>query len=371
MTSVKAALAQLAARMAPERPGLPEAELVAAPATVEELAHLLRQATEAGMKTLIWGGGTHQGYGGRVEPDLLLVTTRLNRIAAWEPDDLTVVVGAGVEAADLELRLAERGQSAILPTYQPGATVGGLIAAGISCYRRGRYGPTRDRVLEVTLVTGDGRVVKAGGRVVKNVTGYDLPRLAAGSYGALGVIAEVCLKLWPVPPGAATVTVDDPELAASRVYRPLAVITTSHDSRIYLSGTDDEVAAQIERLGGEAIPGWQWPAPLPGQVEFSLRVPPALVTTALDRIPSGWSYIAQHGVGLIETGGPDLEGAADLRGWAESVGGALVVAAGPDQFYQRFDPWGKPPPTVDLQRRLVAAFDPARILNPGRLPGGI
>ena len=104
---------------------------------------------------------------------------------------------------------------------------------------------------------------------------------------------------------------------------------------------------------------------------MSLRIPPALITVGLKRLPPGWSYIAQHGVGVIEVGSQDEGEAAALREWVESVGGSLVLTSAPDELYQRFDPWGKPPPTVDLQRRLVAAFDPGRILNPGRLPGGI
>ncbi|NIR39303.1 MAG: FAD-binding protein, partial [Gemmatimonadetes bacterium] len=93
------------------------------------------------------------------------------RVVDWQPDDLTVVVEAGVTVGTLESMLAERGQTALLPEWGPEATVGGVVAAGISGYRRARLGPTRDRVLEVTIVTGDGRVVRGGGRVVKNVSG--------------------------------------------------------------------------------------------------------------------------------------------------------------------------------------------------------
>ena len=147
------------------------------------------------------------GIGHRFDPDLILSTARLDRIIAWEPDDLTVVVEAGVTVEDLEEMLAGKGQTALL-SEQPGpATVGGAVAAAISGWRRFRYGPLRDRVLEVTLVTSDGRVVTAGGRLVKNVTGYDIPRLAAGSFGSLGLIARVCLKLWPLPAACATVRV--------------------------------------------------------------------------------------------------------------------------------------------------------------------
>ncbi len=357
--------------MTTDLPGLPEAEFVTAPKTVEQLATLLSAATAAGMKVLVWGGGTHQGFGARVSADLLVVTTRLNQVLAWEPEDLTVVVEAGVEAVELEGRLAERGQSAVLPTSTDAATVGGVIAAGISSYQRRRYGPTRDRVLEVTLVTGDGRVVRGGGRVVKNVTGYDLPRLATASFGSIGVIASVCLKLWPRPAATATVSVDDAERAATLVYRPLAILSDGSRTQVYLGGTEAEVDNQIERLGGRAESGLAWLPTPRGELQWSLRVPPALVGPALARLPSGWGYLAQHGVGLIEAGSHDLEGAGDLRSWAESIGGALVLVAAPDPLYGQIDPWGSPPPTLAMQRRVIAAFDPGRILNPGRLPGGI
>jgi len=371
VTSIKVALANLVSQMQPPESQLPEAELVAGPATIEELAHLLAQANAAGLKVLVWGGGSHQGLGGRVTPDLLLVTTALDRIIAWEPEDLTVVAEGGVAAARLEDHLGGRGQTALLPTQPLQATIGGVIAAGISSYRRGRYGPTRDRILEVTLVTGDGRVVRGGARVVKNVTGYDLPRLAAGSLGSIGVIASVCLKLWPLSAAAATVVVDDPERVAALVYRPLAIISTRHNTRVYLAGTEAEVNSQIGRLGGDGQLGHDWPADPPGGMRWSLRVPPALVNYALTKLPSTWSYVAQHGVGLVEAGSDDLEGAVELREWSEAIGGALVLAAAPDEVYGLIDPWGTPPATLDLQRRLIAAFDPGRILNPGRLPGGV
>lgn len=371
MTSLRVELARLAASMRPEIPGLPEADITAAPHSIEEVASLLEKSTSSGLKVLVWGGGTHQGYGGRVEPDLVLVTTRLNRTIAWEPEDLTLVVEGGVTVDALERTLQTKQQTAVLPENPGPATVGGTVAAGVSGYRRSRYGPTRDRLLEVTLVTGDGRIVRGGARVVKNVTGYDLPRLAVGSFGALGVIVSVCLKLWPTPPATATVTVTDKERAINLVYRPLAVLSERDRTRIYLGGTEAEVAAQVGRLAGESVVGLEWPAEPPGPIRWSLRVPPAQLEAGLARLPTAWSYVAQDGVGVIDIGAT-AQDPADLRSWAESVGGSLVLVSAPPAAYQDLEPWGSTlAASIELQRKLIAAFDPARILNPGRLPGGL
>jgi glycolate oxidase FAD binding subunit len=224
-------------------------------------------------------------------------------------------------------------------------------------------------MLEVTLVTGDGRVIRAGGRVVKNVTGYDLPRLVVGAFGSLGVIVRVCLKLWPTPPARATVTIDD-LAAAGQVARPMAVLDEAGTFRVYLWGTHEEVASAAARLGGETVDGHRWPADPEGAYRWSVRVPPALTAEAVSRLPSGWRHLAIHGVGEVRAASEIADGAADLRAWAEQAGGALVVVSPPGGS-DGVDPWGKPPPGMDLQRRLIAQFDPARVINPGRLPGGL
>jgi glycolate oxidase FAD binding subunit len=351
-------------------PGLPPAELAAAPSTIEQMASLLAAASAAKARALIWGGGQHQGFGGRIQPDLVISTSGLDRVIAWEPEDLTLVVEAGARAATVEDLLSQRRQTAVLSEIPGEASVGGLISANLSGYRRARHGPIRDRVLEVTLVTGDGRVVRGGARVVKNVTGYDLPRLATGAFGAVGVVVAVCLKLWPRPVAAATVWVEDPETAA-RVYRPLAILSDSGSHRIYLAGTDAEVDAQVSRLKGRAEVGHHWPVSPGGELGWVIRVPPARLEEAIGLLPPDWSFVAQRGVGVIEVGAPSVGPAPELREWAESTGGAMVLARAPDQVYDQIDPWGTPPTTLDLQKKLVGAFDPSRVINPGRLPGGL
>jgi hypothetical protein len=148
----------------------------------------------------------------------------------------------------------------------------------------------------------------------------------------------------------------------------LAVLETDGKVEVFLQGTEEEVENQAQRIGGRYQPGLHWPDDPVGDWRWSLRVPPASTSEALTRLPDDWSSLALHGVGEVRAASSSLEGASDLREWAESLGGCLVMTSGDPGV---FDPWGRPPPGLDLQRRLIAEFDPRRILNPGRLPGGL
>ena len=342
----------------------------AAPESIEEAAALLADLPE-GTKARILGGGTHLGHGYRLEPDLILSTAHLDRIVAWEPDDLTVVVEAGVSVEELEDTLGAKAQTALLYERAGSGTVGGAVATATSGWRRYRYGPLRDRVLEATLVSSDGRVVTAGGRLVKNVTGYDIPRLSTGSLGSLGLIARICLKLFPLPAASATIRVDSAEEAITRTFRPLAVLETTQGAAVYLGGTPEEIVGQAAALNATPINGLDWPDPPTGRVRFSVRVPPSSLRAIVQRLEPGWQYVAQFGVGEV-TIGADRVGTKELDGLraaAEAVGGALVVLDAPDRFRREFDPWGTTPASVPIQRRLVSLFDPRRVINPGILPG--
>lgn len=336
------------------------------PATEDELAALLRDATRDNTPVAVLGGGTHRDMGDSVEPSITISTAAMEGIVAWEPDDLTVVVRAGTRVAELEEELSKRGQSAVLPERAGSATVGGVVASAASGYRRLRYGPTRDRMLEVRAVTGDGRYVKGGGRVVKNVSGYDLPRLYTGSFGALGVITSVCLKLWPLTEATATVAIDDIE-AVGALHRPLAVLSTRTSSTVFLAGTAAELEAEVAALGGEAIPGLEFPPPPDGQTLWSARVRPRYLDDVISRLSPGTEYVAQRGVGEVTFASDDESEVGALREWCERSGGSVVRLRG----RSRLDPWGASPADLDLQRRIVSQFDPARILERGRLPGGI
>ncbi len=347
----------------------PEADLIVSPRSVEDVVSVLRLAYDNDLTVQVLGGGTHSGYGSPGRPDIVMSMDRLAEVERWEPDDLTIVAGAGSRVADIEGMLAEKNQTAVLPEMPGRSTLGGTIAAGISSLRRGRLFDTRERVLEATVVTGDGRVVRSGGRVVKNVTGYDLHRLHAGAFGSLGVLVSVCLKLWPTPPATATVTVSDLEQARAAV-RPLAVLEDNESIKVYIWGTDEELRAKADRLGGVLEEGHSWPEDPSGGFTWSLRVPPAMTSEALRRIPDDWAYLAVHGVGDIRISSDDAEGAAELRSWAESLPGHLVNTGRPGEF-DGLDPWGSAPPGLELQRALIHQFDPKRTINPGRLPGDL
>ena len=348
----------------------PSGQQKIAPTDVDNVASVLREATESGSVVQVVGGGTRQGYGTPPPADIKLEMSGLSGIEEWDPDDLTVTVGAGTPVAELERELSTRSQTAVLPEVPGASTVGGVIAAGVSSLRRARLLGTRERMLEVRLVTGDGRVVRGGGRVVKNVSGYDLPRLVVGAFGSLGVITSVCLKLWPKPPAAATITIDGLDVAA-RVRRPLAVLEHDGTIDLFLWGTPEEVEATSARLDGVAREGHAWPADPVGRYCWSMRVPPALTSEGLTRLPDGWSHLAIHGAGEIRAASDGPEGAEDLRGWAEGAGGALVVVDAPTDGMDGLDPWGRPPPGLEIQQRLISQFDPGRVINPGRLPGGL
>jgi glycolate oxidase FAD binding subunit len=227
-------------------------------------------------------------------------------------------------------------------------------------------------VLEVTMATGYGEVVRAGGRLVKNVTGYDLSRLVTGSYGSLGIIGSVCLKLWPEPAVRRTVFVRDAAAALSELYKPVAVLETSTGSTVYLEGDEATVNLQAATLGGDTYEGFVWPG-LPGMpMGVSVRVPPRHISAGIGaarELSPEW-FVAQHGVGVVEAGlsEVDMELVGRIRRRVEDVGGSVVITGIGLTSQER---WGNPPSTLSIQKRMKTLFDPAGICNPGVLPGGL
>jgi len=176
------------------------------PRTVEEVAEVLREADRSGWAVVPWGSGAQQGYGEAPSRyDLALDLTGLSGIVRHRPANLTVRVEARIRPADLNAQLAAHGQWLPLdPPPGDSATIGGILATGLSGPLRARYGPPQDLLIGLRAVLADGTIVQGGGEVVKNVAGYDLPRLLCGSLGTLGVIVEAAFKLWPRPKTEAT-----------------------------------------------------------------------------------------------------------------------------------------------------------------------
>jgi glycolate oxidase FAD binding subunit len=342
MTTLRSVTRQLFERLRDETADV-DADFVVAPTSLDETAAVLAAAAEVEIPTTFLGGGTHVGYGNAVAADLVVTSAGLNRIIDWRPDDLTVIVQAGVPIDTLEAEIASRNQTAVFPEIASGATVGGVVAAGL-----------------------------CGSPVVKSSTGYGVPRLATGSFGTLGMIGEVMLKLWSRPMATATGEVSNAAEAYAETYRPLAALETSEGSFLYLGGPDTQITSQARAVGAEPEPGLAWPEPVNAAIRLEFRVPARFIRPAIDRAKrlGATRWIAEHGVGRVEAGvgAIDPKSFAAARAWAESTGGALVVVATGDAGV---DPWGTPPVSIEIQRRIKSAFDPSGICNPGIMPGGV
>lgn len=249
-----------------------------------------------------------------------------------QPEEMTVVCGAGTPVAELDAALAERGQRVALPGF---GTVGGALAVGQSDLHRLGRGPIRDTLLQARYVSAAGAVVKAGGPTVKNVSGFDLCRLLVGSRGTLGFLGEVILRTWPRPAvtrwfaGPA-----DPFELLQRLYRPASLLWDGTTTWVCLEGDAVDVAAQAAGIGLPEVDG---PPDLPGGGRWS--VPPgAIRAVASDALATGRSFVAEVGVGIVHHSVPQPGRASDP-----------VLSA--------------------LALRVKRELDPSGRLNPGVVPG--
>jgi glycolate oxidase FAD binding subunit len=274
-------------------------------------------------------------------------------VVAYEPADMTVTVGAGTPFCELETLLREHGQEVPLDPRSPDATVGGILACGLSGIRRCRYGPLRDHVLEVRFVTGDGVLVKGGGPTVKNVTGYDLPRLLVGSLGTLGVLMQVTLRCRPRPRCSRWFVGID-------AYRPAARLWDGTTEFVLCEGTDADVDAQA----GDAAPV-DAPALPNGAHRGRISVAPARVREVGYALDGDIRWCAELGVGTIHVAADSADALARARAVAHAHGGWMLREAG---GRADDDGFGRPLPNIDVMRRIKAAFDPDGRCNPGRLP---
>ena len=343
------------------------------PSSVADVVDAVLDANAATQRLLVVGGRRHLDKGNPTEVDAELWTTQLDRLVAYEPAEMIAVVEAGMRVGELDRILAEGGQE--WPSDAPmEATVGGVVASGASSPRRLKVGALRDTVLEAELVTGDGRFVRSGARTVKNVTGYDLHKLIAGSLGTLAVIVRVALKVRPLPHARRTLRFagDLPfaDELATTVPSATAVLATPGSVDVRLEGWPEEIEEQTsiaQRLGRPGIVDEHAPFPLERlwderPVVAEVAVPPSRLGPAL----TGSTWGALAGIGLAWVGLERANGELEaLRASAAEVGGIAPVVRGPGGL-------GDPAvPAPDVHRRLKESFDPNGVLAPGRGWGGL
>ncbi len=336
-----------------------------------ELCRVLRAASIAGRHVRIAGGGSggHRGRRSHGHADIVS-TLGLDRTISHEPADLVATVEAGVPVARLQDELAAHGQTWIHAPSIPGSTVGGLLSRAASGHRRLRYGALRDSVLQIVVVTGDGRLVSAGGKTVKGVAGYDIPRLVVGSNGALGVIVEVTLKLWPMPRTSAWFTArggtaelaDLGEAVRRSIHQPASILLGPDRLDVELIGPDADLLAPAGMTPDQAPPVFG----AAGLLEIGVPAA-ALPDLAVRLARREYAFQAQLGVGTCLAAIDDRSQRDEIRAMAITAGGHAVVVDGPDDL--RDDPWGPPPAGMEIMCRLKAAFDPAGILNRGQFIG--
>jgi len=345
--------------------------------TLQEFADRIGQATAAGAPLRIRGGGSKDWYGQDVR-GTVLDTTGYRGITDYEPTELVISARCGTPLAEIEAHLAQHGQMLAFepPHFGPAATIGGTVAAGLSGPRRQAAGAVRDFVLGAVLVDGKGEVLHFGGKVMKNVAGYDVSRLLAGSLGVFGLIAEVSLKVLPRPVAECTVQLQVAQDEALRLLnewggQPLPVSASSwHDGvlTVRLSGARSAVDAARRRIGGDSIDDaddW-WRA---------LREHEAAFFTAEGNLwrlslPTIAPPLALPGTQWIEWGGAQRwlrldADAATIRATVSGAGGHATLFRGGDRDTGVFQPLA--PAVHAIHRQLKNVFDPAGVFNRGRM----
>jgi glycolate oxidase FAD binding subunit len=331
--------------------------------SVDELCRAVAAATAV----VPVGAGTQGGVGGALLDDAgtAVALAAPAGIVDLQPADMTVTLGAGTPIAALDAALAEHGQECPLDPRTPAATVGGVLACGLSGPRRLRHGPLRDRVLEVRFVTGSGRAVRGGGPTVKNVTGYDVPRLLVGSLGTLGLLTQVTLRTQPLPERAAWFRADaDPAELRARLHRPACIAWDGGATWVLLEGYAADLDA--ESAAAALVPAAR-PADPVGPHRGRIAVAPGAVRELAARLAAlDVRWLAEVGVGTVHVASDTEADLGAARHAAHAVDGWLLREDGaPD-----LDPFGIPLPNPGLHARVKHAFDPERKMNPGRIPYG-
>ncbi|WP_043640634.1 FAD-binding oxidoreductase [Nonomuraea candida] len=364
---------------------------VALPETVEEIAAVLRECAARDLAVVPAGGGTKLHWGPPPERcDVLLDLCCMNETLEHAAGDLVVRVQAGVTVAALAEALAGKGQELVLDApFAADATVGGTLATAPPGPRAFRHGTARDLLIGITVVLPDGTIARSGGKVVKNVAGYDLGKLFTGSYGTLGVIAEATFRLHPLPagrrwvvaaldaaevaPACAALAASQAEPSAVEVDRPAPGGPVTLAALVEGAAAGARAGTLRELVGRGTVtaeqPSW-WGAITRDDVLVEVRFPPSRTADVLD---------AAAGAGLALRGSP-VSGRLLLEAWRDitrdELAAALAALRGPARAhvlaapYDDLDRWG-PVSALPLMRRVKERFDPGRRMSPGRYVGGI
>lgn len=389
------------------------------PRTIDELSETVRELYGARKPFAFVGGGTHLELGNAPRGlDTVVRTTALDAIVDYAPEDQTITVQAGITLAELDRALAQHGQMLPLDAAdRESATVGGVVAVNAYGRRRLRYGTAKDLIVGVEIVRPDGVCARGGGKVVKNVAGFDLPKLMVGSLGTLGAIVTVTFRLYPVPPATrAAVLHFESEtslggvldaLVARRLEPESVALYNSNALVITFAGTEAGVEAQMQTLLRTIVPGsgasdaaeltelereayeqreravrrdgpWRLHvvAPPSDHVATLANVVPASPLAVPVAYPTiGVAYHALSDATFA--GGPDASpdwhvgGLRDTVAVATNGRGHVVFDAIPDAARPLVDAWGPPPPAFPLMRTLKNTFDQYGLCNPGRFVGGL
>ena len=379
------------------------------PQTTAQLAKVIVECDRHKWCILPCGGGSKLTWGGLAKNvDVVVSTERINRLIEHAVGDLTITVEAGMKFSDIQAILADSKQFLALDPTVPTATIGGIVATGDTGSFRQRYGSVRDQLLGITFVRADGQIAKAGGRVVKNVAGYDLMKLFTGSYGTLGVISQVTFRVYPSPQLSGTVVLSGTAEAVSRaanILRSSALTPTQADllstqlvSKLEL-GTGvglivrfqsiaesvKEQSTRLLELGEQlGLAGKIYAADDEADLWRLLREqiyssPNDTITCKIGVLPTAAvEVLTQVEMGLIHVGSglgvlqfENQKQVLQVRNFLSSYGGFLSILSAPVTVKQQMDVWGYTGNGLQLMRLIKQQFDTKNILSPGRFVGGI